>query len=177
MIAVAVAALIVSALALVFTVGSFWWLSARRGTIQVGRPGAYAFAGTVRLRLALAFYNTGAVALIVTDIRFTPTGEPKGASYLWLATLSRLQPRKLEKRDFPTPFAIPGRGTREIVTEFEGAWCLAPGTERWMRLEAKLHPSGDWTTVGEFDSWAPPLGAELGAYMTYRNAAEQSLDL
>jgi hypothetical protein len=47
---------------------SFWWLYARRGSLEVGQPGAYAFASKVRLRLPLAFYNTGARSLIVTDL-------------------------------------------------------------------------------------------------------------
>lgn len=53
-------ALLVAVLALLFTVASFWWLYARRGSLEVGQPGAYAFASKVRLRLPLAFYNTGA---------------------------------------------------------------------------------------------------------------------
>jgi hypothetical protein len=62
-------ALLVALLALFFTVASFWWLNARRGSLQVGEPGAYAFANKPRLRLPTAFYNTGARALIVTDLR------------------------------------------------------------------------------------------------------------
>lgn len=151
-------------------------MNARRGSIQVGRPGSYAFAAVnVRLRLPLALYNTGAIALIVTDIRFRPQSASDGRPYLWLATLSNVRPTEGEPRDFTTPFAVPGRGTVEMVAEFEGAWCPMPGTERWMLLEAKLHPSGDWRTVGQFDWWAPPVGAALTRYITYRNAEIQSL--
>jgi hypothetical protein len=171
---VAVAALVVAILALVFTVSSFWWMNAHRGALQVGRPGAYALVGAVRLRLPLALYNTGATALIVTDIRLVAVAElTAGAPYLWLATLSQLQPKEIEERDFQTPLAVPARGTREVVAEFEGPWCPLPGSERWMRLEAKLHPSGDWRSVGEFDWWAPPPGCDLRRYITYRNAREQ----
>jgi hypothetical protein len=41
--------------------------------------------------LPLALYNTGATALIVTDIRFRPQRAGEGEPYLWLATLSNLQ--------------------------------------------------------------------------------------
>ena len=44
-------ALLVAVLALLFTVASFWWLDARRGSLQVGQPRAYAFANKPRLRL------------------------------------------------------------------------------------------------------------------------------
>jgi hypothetical protein len=173
---IAVAALIVSVLALIFTVGSFWWMNARRGSIEIGRPGTYAFAAsTLRLRLPLALYNTGATALIVTDIRFRPQSATDGEPYLWLATLSNLRPTEGEPRDFTTPFAVLGRSTVEIVAESEGSWCPVPGTERWMLIEAKLHPSGDWRVVGQFDWWAPPVGGDVSRYITYRNAEIQSL--
>jgi hypothetical protein len=58
----AYAAVGISVLALAFTVASFWWLHARRGALTATRPRAYAFLDRVRLRLPLAFFNTGAQA-------------------------------------------------------------------------------------------------------------------
>ena len=86
-----VAALIIAVLALLFTVGSFWWLNARRGKLQVARPPAYAFARKVRLRLPLTFYITGAKALIVADLRVVIDGEAKRAMP-WITTRSTLRP-------------------------------------------------------------------------------------
>ena len=171
----AVAAVIVAVLALVFTVASFWWLYARRGSLEIGQPGAYAFAGRVRLRFPLALYNNGATALVVTDLRAVAVAPPDRAPYRWLATISHLRPGENNERDFPTPFTVPGRGTREVVAEFEGAWAPVPGSQHRLRLEAKLLPGDDWTAVGEFDWWAPRPEAELGAYIAHRNvpAAEQ----
>jgi hypothetical protein len=143
---VAVAALVVSLVALAFTVLVYWWGNSRRGTLQAGRPGAYALAGrNVRLRLPLALYNTGATALIVTDLRVVATAKVPPPPYLWVANLDRLQPKgkEHEHRDLATPFAVSARSTRELVIEFAGTWCPVPGTERWTRLEAKVHPSGD----------------------------------
>jgi hypothetical protein len=172
---VAVAALIVAALALVFTVASFWWLYARRGSLEVGQPGAYSFAGRVRLRFPLALYNNGATALVVTDLRAVPVDPPERKPYRWLATVSHLRPDEDNERDFPTPFTVPGRGTREVVAEFEGAWAPVPGSQHRLRLEAKLLPGDDWTAVGEFEWWAPRPEAVLTAYLSHRNvpAAEQ----
>ena len=68
--------MLVAVLALLFTVASFWWLYARRGSLEVGQPGAYAFASKVRLRLPLAFYNTGARSLIVTDLQVLLVDDP-----------------------------------------------------------------------------------------------------
>jgi hypothetical protein len=38
-----------------------------------------------------------------------------------------------------------------------------------LRLEAKLLPGEDWTSMGEFKWWAPRPGAELAAYIVHRN--------
>lgn len=160
-------------LALLFTVASFWWLHDRRGTIQAARPGAFAFVGRVRLRLPLTLYNTGARDLVVTDMRFRAIDRGLAdLPYLWLATMADLQTST--GRDFQTPFSVPGRGTHELIAEFEGPWCPVPGTERWMQLEAKVHPAGDWTKIGDFDWWAPPEGSSLRQYLAYRNAREQN---
>ena len=61
------AALLVSGLALAFAIASFWWLNARKGRLEAAAPASYAFADKVRLRLPLAFFNSGAKALIVTS--------------------------------------------------------------------------------------------------------------
>jgi hypothetical protein len=51
---------------------SFWWLNARRGRLVAAPPGAFALAARpkgILLRLPLAIYNTGARALVVSNLR------------------------------------------------------------------------------------------------------------
>ena len=162
-------ALVVACLALVFTVASFWWLQARRGSLEVGQPGAYTFATRVRLKLPLAIYNAGARALVVTDLLvLVDDGDVR---LPWIATTDRLYGD--EGRDFQTAFAVPGRSTYELNAEFghDDGWSPEPGLKHRMRLLARLHDRGDkWHDVAEFDWWAPPPGAKTGAYIAYRNA-------
>jgi hypothetical protein len=73
-------ALAVSGLALGFTIASFWWLHARTGSLEAAAPRSYAFADKVRLRLPFTFFNTGAKALIVTDLRLLVDGSSPGAT-------------------------------------------------------------------------------------------------
>lgn len=162
-------ALAIAVLALLFTVASFWWLHARRGSIQVARPGSYAFAAKVRLRLPLALYNTGAKARIVSGLRVVVDDrEPLP----WQATLPTLRPSSSEARDFATPFAVPGRATRELVAEFGDnlGWSPEPGSRHAMQIEAKLHPDDRWQTLASFDWWAPPTDESMSAFIIYRNA-------
>jgi hypothetical protein len=166
-------ALLVAVLALLFTVASFWWMYARRGSLEVGRPGAYAFASKVRLRLPLAFYNTGARSLIVTDLQVVLAEDATQPPLRWIPTVSQLRPDSSNERDFATPFAVPGRSTREFVPEFghNSGWSPEPGSKHRMRLLARLHQQGDeWRELAAFDWWAPPPGVAMERYITHRNA-------
>jgi hypothetical protein len=110
-----VAALAISLLALLFTLGSFWWLNARRGNIQAATPSNYAFVNGFRLRLPLALFNSGAVALLITDLRI----QICGVDYFpWQTTRSTLRPSSDDDHAFGTPFSIKGRNTKELIAEF-----------------------------------------------------------
>ena len=65
-------ATVVAICALAFTIASFWWLNARRGRLKTYEPHTFAAAITpqvVRLRLPLVLYNTGAIPIIVQNLR------------------------------------------------------------------------------------------------------------
>jgi hypothetical protein len=165
------AAIIVALLALSFTIGSFWWLHARRGALTAPAPRAYAFADQVRLRLPLAFFNTGAPALIVSDLRVVV--DPDGAEMHlpWTTTRSKLRPESDDGFAFPTPFAVPGRGTREVIAEFghnEG-WHPDASSKHRVRLQALVHPSDEWVNVVDFDWWAPNDATTMGKYLAHPN--------
>jgi hypothetical protein len=132
----------------------------------------------VRLRLPLVLYNTGARALVVTDLRVVLVDDADEPPLRWIATVARLQTLGGDERDFATPFTVPGRGTRELVTDFghDQIWSPDPGSRHQMRLQARLHDRGDeWQTLAEFDWFAPPPGAELSRFITYRNAPPDEL--
>lgn len=167
-------ALAVSGLALAFTIASFWWLHARTGSIETAAPRSYAFADKVRLRLPLAIFNTGAKALIVTDLRLVLNAsdrEPLG----WITTRSKLRPQPEDGFAFATPFAVPGRGTKEVTAEFgvDRLWSPEPSSRHRIRVQARVHPSENWTDIGAFDWWAPPSRETMSRYITYANAATQ----
>jgi len=166
---------VIGAFALFFTVASFWWLNARRGSLRVARPGAYVFADRVRLRLPLAFYNTGAVALIVADLRIVVETDDVREPLHWIAVLPSMGRSGDERSDFATPFDVPGRGTRQLVAEFgdDKSWSPEPSSRHMLRLEAKVHPSDDWRDLAAFDWWAPPPTADVTRMITYRNSPDQ----
>ena len=126
--------------------------------------------GMIRLRLPLAFYNTGARALLVSDLRLVVDDRAR-PPLRWATTQETL--RAIEGDfAFPTPFAVGGRRTREVIVEFGDALAWFPELESKYRMtvEAQVHPATEWKELISFDWWAPPSADKLGTYITYRNS-------
>ena len=170
----AYAAFFVALLALGFTVGSFWWLHARRGSLTATPPRSYAFANRVRLRLPLAFFNTGATALIVGDLRLVIENQSSRTPLRWISTRTTLRPEKEDGFAFAAPFSVRGRATKDVLAEFgdELGWTPEPSSNHRMRLEAQIHPSEEWRNVVEFVWWAPPSADIMKQYIAHRNELE-----
>lgn len=170
-------------LALVFTVVSFWWLYARKGSITATTPRAYAFGGTgalLRLRLPFAFVNDGARALVVSDLRIVGKGESGRPELRWVTTRDRLRPEKDDGFAYATPFSIAGRSSKEAVVEFEPSvglnWSPAHGVALPLELQAQIHPDSAWIRLVTFDWWAP-TDRKRGQYVAHRNGpTEQPRD-
>jgi hypothetical protein len=102
----------VAVCALLFTVGSFWWLYLRRGKLVVATPQTYAaFLEERRLILLfpLVFYNTGARDYVVRDLRVRFGDESGGVPLDWERvrggeTRAPTQPRSWPPRS-PCPAA------------------------------------------------------------------------
>jgi hypothetical protein len=161
--------------ALVFAVASFWWLNARKGSITATQPRAYAFGGwgaQSRLRFPFAFFNTGAKALIVADMRVVLDAEPGRPELRWLTTRDGLRPETDDSFAYATPFSIAGRGTREVVAEFEPGsslnWSAQAGISHRLRLQARIHPKDEWVDLVAFDWWPPPEKLRDN-YIAHRN--------
>lgn len=169
----AYAAVTISLLALAFTITSFWWLHARQGSLTATCPRGYAFVAApdkVRLRLPLAFFNNGAKALIVSDLRIAFAHE-NHKPLTWITTRSKLRPENDDGFAFAAPFAVQGRGTRELIVEFgrQESWSVTPASRQQLRLQALLHPAERWVDVATFEWWAPPTAEAMSSYIAHRN--------
>lgn len=99
------ASLLVASMALVFTIGSFWWLNGRRGRLKSFEPHSFALGImpadlVVLLRFPLVLYNTGATPIVVQDIRLTFPKESYATAPL---------PRRNTRSQI---MPMPGEGTR-----------------------------------------------------------------
>src|SRR5437867_1652885 len=88
-------AAVIAALALAFTIGSFWWMNWRRGSLTVTAPGSFA-ATTQQDRLILllpfVFYNDGPVPYVVRDLRLLISDEPEGMPLTFQRVRSGVSP-------------------------------------------------------------------------------------
>ncbi len=175
--------LVISILALLFTLSAFWWLHARRGQIVAGQPFTWAGYsqpdGDARLRFPVALANSGPVGIIVTDLRATVRANDFEARLPWSTTRRSLRASADDVEDFAAPFVVNGRDVARLFVEFGGHGAdpaaLAPGATYTVVVEALT----SWATsrTGEA-SWnelftttieAPP-NETRGSYITYTTA-------
>ena len=171
-----IAALVVSTLALAFTLGSFWWLWARRGPVVSFPVGAYAAAyanDAFRVRLPIVLANRGAVVRVVVDARIRLDGGYGESILPWGITRRTLRPEEDDIEDFPTPQAFAGRTAARIHMEFLGnlAENLPAPTDYAFVLELLLDESESWQPCGSgvlrFGHMVHP-----DTYITYNNSPE-----
>ena len=169
---------IISACALLFTVGSFWWLQARQGRLRSFPPQTYAgifIAERVQFNFPLVLHNTGPAPIVVLDFRLQidKTAEQYAALhglehdersrlpfYLsWQATQTHLNQVGVESEQrLPAPFSIKGLSAVECFVELGtgNPPLLLEHGPYTVTIEAKLAHRPSWRSLVSF-----PLHTEL----------------
>ncbi len=154
-------ALIISSLALLFTIFSFWWMNWRRGKLTVGPPRSFAACSSgendkIAIHLPLVFYNNGAATNVVQNLRLTLEQEDKKSAILYFNhTLSNFASN--DNRKWARQFAIEGRKSYSSIFVFQnkvGRFVFAPKMCEAI-LEAKLNKKEKWQTLLKFDLQTP----------------------
>jgi hypothetical protein len=162
-------ALMISAFALVFTIGAFWWIQVRRGHLVSYPPDVYSgYLGQqgFRLRLPLTIYNTGAKTLVVVDLRATFVAESTAAPAITFR--SSLKPVKDDVLDFAHPFPVDGRRAVMWFVEFgRSDWSPQPKTRYEVRVDARAGDRRMWSELVRVTLTTP--NAETAShYITHR---------
>lgn len=162
---------VIALAALGFTVASFWWLQARRGTLRTYVPQVYAAAITperrCRLRFPLTFYNDGAAAQAITDMRVVVVGDVEHA--LPMITFRRtLKPLSDDVDDFAHTFPVLGRQAVSRIVEFgSDEWAPPVASSIRVRLEVREGHSDSWSSLTEFPLVTPDE-EKARAYLAHR---------
>ena len=148
------AAIIISILALLFTVGSFWWMNWRKGDLQVSPPRSYAITSSdtaLTLQLPFIFFNNGPTPIFVHNLRLVFTEVRPQESVVFQGTVKELGFPETPMKT-ATQFPIRGLEVQLII-----CWFMNPGSR--LRLKAGIYPvelhamlddRSDWNTVSSF---------------------------
>jgi hypothetical protein len=159
---------LVGSSALAFAVASFWWVQVRRGRLESYAPEVYAGSfgpQTLRFRLPLTIYNTGARALVATDIRVIFVKDDMILPII--AFRGALRPGvPADTHDFFHPFPIPGRQAVPNVFEFGGSgWAPEAEVKHRVRVEVRTGNDKRWSELVSLDLTTPGNG---GPYIAHR---------
>ncbi len=147
-------ALVISILALLFTVFSFWWMNWRTGKLHVGSPRTFAAFGSQEGRMVLefpfVFFNDGPIPIFVQNLRLLFLQEPQPRPLNFIATVKKLG--KDEDRAFATQFPVHGREAILLICEFQREpGCMTFEARNYpMELQAKLGNSKKWKQIRRY---------------------------
>ncbi len=149
----------------------------RRGKLIVGKPRSYAARGSqtenLIITLPLVFFNDGAAAIVVQNLRLLLLDEGSNTRPLFFnATLEKLL--KDEGRAFATQFPVRGREAVTLICEFQrspGDLVFEP--KRYsIELQAILNEHTEWRQLSRFDlnvidSAVPAINRQYLAHDNY----------
>ena len=108
--------------ALAFTIGSFWWLNARRGSLRlVGRPRSFALSSSgnrLALNVPLSLHNTGPTSVWLINAHLSFAEDDMPLSLPFVATRPGVLPTSDDSRPWATQLVLAGRESRVICCEF-----------------------------------------------------------
>lgn len=148
-------AIVISVLALAFTTYSFWWMNWRKGCLKVGNIRTYAAVSASNklvIELPILFFNSGALPIIVENLRLT--FPDRGGSYSALyfnATVEKLATD--QERAFATPFAVDKGQALIKICEFQrlrSGFEFKAG-EYDIAIEALLNGASEWIVIKKFN--------------------------
>jgi hypothetical protein len=165
---------VIASLALLFTVGSFWWLNARRGKLKSYEPQSFAACRTsdkLRLLFPLVIYNSGATPIVVQGIQLNFPEESRWKAPIpWTTTRSQLPPDD-GGWTFPAVFSIPGRSAQQMFIEFGGPFpdVMPLARDYQIRIEVKVVHRKRWKHLITFTLRAAHI-THPERYITYSNS-------
>ena len=170
-------AFIISILALLFTIFSFWWMNWRTGKLRVGAPRTYAALGSLEgqtiLEFPFVFFNDGPMPIIVKNLRLVFPNETQPRPLVFTATVRELG--RNEDRSFATQFPIRGREAKLMICEFqrEQGGMVFEARSYSMELQAQLGNSNLWRCICSFmlHVSAKDLQTINKAFVVHDNAA------
>lgn len=117
--------ILISILALAFTIASFWWLNSRPGILRAWEPRTYVTSATpasgdlqkVYVKIPIVLHNSGATPIVVENMGLVL--DSIDTKHLGFVAVHKRIYGPDEEREFATPFSVGGRSTVVRVFEFQ----------------------------------------------------------
>ena len=146
---------IVGSVALIWGLGSFYWVHLRKGPIRVGQPPAFAASvGSDRtiVDVPLGFHNTGAVGRSIDNLALQLRQSGRSARLRFNATRASLG---ASEQQWARQIIVPPGASVSIVGSFQikqaaEPWRFEAGTCE-CTMWAKLDGRNKWRTLGSFN--------------------------
>lgn len=171
----AIVSVIIAISALLFTIASFWWLQARRGRLTcfpVQTFSGYLQRDRAALRIPLSIFNSGAVPLVVTDLRLRLSLPNSDDLLMHFRTLRRsMRAESDDVEDFAHAYSVAGRSVDTRMVEFAVNSSPSPllnGHAAVGVVEAQIGHAEEWVELGRFPIHVEAM-AHPGNYITYSN--------
>lgn len=151
--------LVISILALLFTLYSFWWMNWRKGKLRVSYIKHYGIHNSVNklyLELPLVFFNTGAMPVIIESLRLVLLDKDGIQKHLHFNAI-RTELGENKGRYVATPFSINKGDSKKIVCEFQKnpSEVVFHRGNYLLILEAKYYHSKNWKKLKTFEISIP----------------------
>ncbi len=152
-------AIVISVLALAFTVASFWWLHARPGKLFATAPqqyGSQIHDGTLLIRVPTVLFNTGVQPIIVQTFRLRFI-DVNRSHLQWVHICDDLMSPNLQ---FRKAFVVKGRDARELILQFQqhNFENFEPETPVRMELDVMFANQRRWKRLLYFNILVPSGG-------------------
>lgn len=146
--------IIISTLAILFTIGSFWWMNWRRGRLQLWPPRSYAAKGgadQLTIQLPLVMFNTGPTPIVVRNLRVVLPEEADMPTASFQATVPKLA--STEGREWATGFPVRGREAVRVIGQFINKQTGVVFTAKTyvVEVQARLGTGNRWVSLLRFD--------------------------
>lgn len=171
-------AIVVSILALLFTVSAFWYMNLWPGRLRGYGPSTwagYVSRDQLTLRIPVLVANSGASSKVVTNVRLRLLAPHRVLKLSWQTFRTGIRPTDDDIKDMATHFVVPARGAVREFVEFRGRFehgVIEP-REYEIKLDTQVDGGDNWQETASFALRLWHLGDSPDRYIARSNSHEE----
>jgi hypothetical protein len=171
-------AIVVSILALLFTVGAFWYMNLWPGRLKGYGPSTwagYVSSDELTLRIPVLVANSGARPKVITNVRLRLLAPRSVLKLSWQTFRVGIRPTDADIKDMATHFVVPGRSALREFVEFRGHFeqgVIEP-REYEVKLDMQIDGQDVWREIASFALRLWHFGNSPDRYIARSNSKDE----